>query len=309
MKLFISHSSKDSKIAKCVVDLLYGIGLKENDMFCSTIAEIGIPINNDIYDYLQNMLKDEELYIIFLLSDQYYQSAACLNEMGAVWVNKKAYITFLLPGYDYSDIKGAINPRRISIKLDDDYKTLKHRLGEFKTDMLKQFSLTISDTRWEELRDQFMKSIDFDTNIPLDQSEGLCIGELIHEGCVVDDEHTSRNEVSYFIDFNKTKSDLCSIVINPQLNNWTSYRINNKKLYFDIFSDNAMLNVKIELQVTSANKNFKKKVTLNERNSIILSEFCADPEKWKYVKEVNFLIERQDVCNPSRVTIKNLCIQ
>ena len=55
-----------------------------------------------------------------MLSDNYYKSPACLNEMGAAWVLKKEYRSILLPGFDYKEIEGAINPRKIGIKLDDD---------------------------------------------------------------------------------------------------------------------------------------------------------------------------------------------
>ena len=52
-KLFISHSEKDREIISAFVDLLYDIGLKEENMFCSSRTDIGVPIKEDIYEYLR----------------------------------------------------------------------------------------------------------------------------------------------------------------------------------------------------------------------------------------------------------------
>nr|WP_187307761.1 hypothetical protein [Ruminococcus sp. AF46-10NS] len=50
-----------------------------------------------------------------MLSDNYYSSVACLNEMGATWVLKKEYRSILLPGL-IQKIEGAINPNKIANK-------------------------------------------------------------------------------------------------------------------------------------------------------------------------------------------------
>ena len=80
--LFISHAEKDSKVVEKFVDLLYDMGVPEKSMFCSSISEIGVPIREDIYEYLRNLLDSVHVIPIFMLSDNYYASAACLNEMG-----------------------------------------------------------------------------------------------------------------------------------------------------------------------------------------------------------------------------------
>ena len=112
-------------------------GMKEEDMFCSSVAGLGIPIKQNIYDYLRELLKRDDIYVMFMLSDNYYQSPACLNEMGAAWVTRHDCITFLLPGFEYKDIAGAVDPRELSIKLDDDELLIKSRLGEFKDDLMR----------------------------------------------------------------------------------------------------------------------------------------------------------------------------
>lgn len=85
-KIFISHSSKDVKYVEPIVELLADIGMTNDNLFCSSIPDYGIPLNQDIYEYLSSLFSENELYVIFVLSSNYYGSPACLNEMGAAWV-------------------------------------------------------------------------------------------------------------------------------------------------------------------------------------------------------------------------------
>lgn len=115
-KIFISHASTDKDYVEKIVDLLIDIGIRENQIFCSSVPGFGIPLGKDIYEYLREEFIDNDLHVIFALSNNYYASVACMNEMGAAWVLQNDYDVILLPGFNYSEIKGAINPRKISIK-------------------------------------------------------------------------------------------------------------------------------------------------------------------------------------------------
>lgn len=157
-KIFISHSSKDKKYVQALVVLLEQIGIKEDQLFCSSLAEYGIPLNNDIYEYLKAQFKEYALNVIFVLSDEYYRSPACLNEMGAAWILQSAYTTILLPNFDFKNIQGAINPNKVSIKLDN--PDLSARLNELKDNIVKIFGLSsISQTKWERCKDMFISNI------------------------------------------------------------------------------------------------------------------------------------------------------
>lgn len=159
-KVFISHSSKDKPYVKLLVDLLEDIGLSENEMVCSSVSGYGIPLGNDIYEWLSKQFEDCKLHIIFVLSTNYYESVACLNEMGAAWVLKQKYDMLLLPGFDFQKIEGAINPKQIGIKLDSDTTELKQRLNELKDSLIKEFNdKHISDLKWERKRDEFINNV------------------------------------------------------------------------------------------------------------------------------------------------------
>lgn len=160
-KLFISHSSLDKEYVKSFIELLEDIGLDERQIFCSSLPEYGVKLDSDIYQTLKEEFQKYELHVVFLLSENYYTSAACLNEMGAAWVLQKKYTTILLPGFEYKQVKGAVDPRRISIKLDGDMDELKARLGELNKNLTEEFSLpTMGAAKWERKRNEFLENID-----------------------------------------------------------------------------------------------------------------------------------------------------
>lgn len=158
-KIFISHSSKDVKYVEPIVELLADIGITNDNLFCSSIPDYGIPLNQDIYEYLSSLFSENELYVIFVLSSNYYGSPACLNEMGAAWVLKNEYTSILLPKFEYQEIDGAVNPNKIGMKLDDDDELLKKRLGELKDIISEKLSISVPDMRWEKKRNDFINTI------------------------------------------------------------------------------------------------------------------------------------------------------
>lgn len=159
-KIFISHSSKDIAYVEAIVNLLEDIGLNETQIFCSSVAGYGIPLDNDIFDYLRQQFENHELHVILLLSENYYNSVPCMNEMGAAWVLQSQYTTILLPGFEFKEIKGAINPRKIALKLDSAVEEQKEKLGQLKDILINEFQLTkITDVRWERKRTDFLEAI------------------------------------------------------------------------------------------------------------------------------------------------------
>lgn len=159
-KIFISHCEKDICIVERFVDLLSHIGISTNQLFCSSVPGYNIKQGNgNIYDYLREEFNNN-LFVIFMLSSNYYASVPCLNEMGATWVLKKEYQSILLPGFEYSQVKGAIDPCKISFKLDDKkYRT--SALGELKENIVQFLDLSNVDiSKWDYQRERFFSFID-----------------------------------------------------------------------------------------------------------------------------------------------------
>lgn len=159
-KIFISHSSYDKDYVSDIVELLEDLGIREDQLFCSSIPGYGIPLDEDIYDYLKQQFQDHDLHIIFVLSNKYYESPACLNEMGATWVLQKRYTTILLPGFDFKEMRGAINPAKIGIKLDGGSLDIREKLDQLKDAIVEEFGLPpFSNIRWEKKRNDFIDKI------------------------------------------------------------------------------------------------------------------------------------------------------
>lgn len=160
-RVFISHSGEDKEIVEKFVDLLNHIGLDRKTLFCSSIPGFNIKQGSgDIFDYLRSEFSDNNLFVVFMLSKNYYGSTACLNEMGAAWILRNQYQTILLPGFEFEDIKGAINPRAMSFKLDDKYNRTS-AIGEFKDNIINFLQMdSVDSSAWDYYRERFFNEID-----------------------------------------------------------------------------------------------------------------------------------------------------
>ncbi len=156
-KIFISHSSRDKDYVEQLIQLLNDIGISKsrNSIFCSSFEGYNIPIGEKIYDYIKKQFNKNTL-VILILSSNYYESVASLNEMGAIWVMSLKHVAILLPHFAFSSIEGAIDPREISFIINH-----KERLNSFKDDLIKGFNLNLIDgSIWERDRNKFLNNID-----------------------------------------------------------------------------------------------------------------------------------------------------
>lgn len=158
--LFISHSSEDEVLVEALVSMLQKIGFNKTNLFCSTIEGYGIDEGADIYETLRKKFTESKIYVVFVLSKNYYNSPACLNEMGAAWVLQSEYSTIIAPGFEVPDIKGAINPRKLAIVLGDK-KHIRSSLNKFRERLLDLFALPSMDDDivWENNRNMFIETV------------------------------------------------------------------------------------------------------------------------------------------------------
>lgn len=315
--LFISHAEEDSELIEKFVDLLYDMGIPEKSMFCSSISELGVPIKEDIYEYLRNLLDSEQVIPIFMLSDNYYASAACLNEMGAVWMKQKDYFTFLLPDFEFSKIKGAINPSKRGISLwyksERELQNLKEDLNQFREQMCNLLYIE-KYKNWERKRDVFISQIQKlkmemeVVNINLKECEGFCIGEYENSGCTVIFDNV-KHKINSIIDFTKTKAEICSVVIFiGELDVSNQYSV-GKKIEFELKATDTIFSIEVECRLK--NRNVRKKVITSsewESYSICLLEFGGDISEWESLKEIKFLLKRKDTSG-GKIEIKNMKIK
>lgn len=162
MKVFISHSSQDVAFVKPLVDLFEHIGLTPENMFCSSISGYNVPLDQNICNYLKEQFQNYDLMVIFVLSENYYNSPVSLNEMGAAWVLQHKYTSILLPQFDFRDVKGVIDQMRKSIKLDSEKSELRACLNELRYTLVNDLGLKTSlasQNAWENHRDEFIDTV------------------------------------------------------------------------------------------------------------------------------------------------------
>lgn len=156
-KVFISHSYKDKQHVELIVQLLKEMGLKQNMVFCSSVPGYDIGLSQDIFQTLLNMFNEHNLFMIFVHSNNYYASAVSLNEMGAAWVLKTKFCSFLLPEFDFADMKGVVNSSTISIKLDTERREVQNRLNQLYDEIAVSFGIERNTSIvWENARDEFI---------------------------------------------------------------------------------------------------------------------------------------------------------
>ena len=134
MKIFISHSSRNKFYGDKLVDLLRSVGVKENEIIFTSNPAYGIPVGQNIFNWLKSQIT-EKPFVIYLLSEEYYQSIACLNEMGAAWIIENKHAALFTPNFNLSSKEfqsGALDPREIGFYINDEERILSflHLLSE-----------------------------------------------------------------------------------------------------------------------------------------------------------------------------------
>lgn len=156
-KLFLSHSQKDKPYGDAVVSLLMKVGLGAENILYSSEPSCGIPIGQNIYDYLRQTIEDGA-YMIYLLSDNYYESISCLNEMGAAWMRQNDFLLLATPAFDYKKDKfqkGAANPRSLAISMDN-----RVRMEQFVGHIKEVFKTKVDNIRIQSALNEYFQTLD-----------------------------------------------------------------------------------------------------------------------------------------------------
>lgn len=160
-KVFISHKKEDKAYADALVNLInFILGADGDKIFCSSIPGYGIRQSKDILEELKRQFDQYEVYMVIIHSPRYYQSAICLNEMGASWALGTKFSSFLTNDCKLEHLHGVINAEKICIDLNDDSDTLNCHLNEFKDDLMAFFNANaIDQNKWENARNRFVKEV------------------------------------------------------------------------------------------------------------------------------------------------------
>lgn len=153
-KIFISHATADKEIVELLIDLLEDIGLKSNQIFCSSFEGYGIPLGENFLDRIKHELASDVM-VLFMITNNFYESKVCLCEMGAAWALSKGHIPIVVPPLSYSDIQGVI-PLTQGLLINDVPK-----LNSLKEKLELDFEIQgkISANIWERKRKKFVESL------------------------------------------------------------------------------------------------------------------------------------------------------
>jgi len=155
--IFISHSSKDKKKGLAFVELLEELGVPSSSIIFTSEDRFGIPVGQNIFDYLKNEIH-ENTHMIYLLSENYFDSPACLNEMGASWITGNDFTYIAVPEFNFASSKFAgiaIDNHRIGFEMNN-----RDRMFEFRNIIHKKFALSpIDERRWYSLWDKYTQKL------------------------------------------------------------------------------------------------------------------------------------------------------
>ncbi|WP_303797613.1 TIR domain-containing protein [Ruminococcus flavefaciens] len=120
--VFISHRSTDKDVVDMLLDFFSRTEIPSNRIFCSSLP--GNDINEKISAEVKENLKNSLVNIV-ILSQDYYQSAYCLNEAGILWYEDTTVIPIALPEIDSNNMYGFLNNeyklRRLNCDTDISY--------------------------------------------------------------------------------------------------------------------------------------------------------------------------------------------
>ncbi|TDK43480.1 toll/interleukin-1 receptor domain-containing protein [Algoriphagus formosus] len=154
-KIFISHSSKDKKIVSEIVHLLSLIGVQDSSIFCTSLSGYDIPLGDNWLETLKSEISGEVI-VLFVLSENYFQSNVSLCEMGAAWVLSKKHVPILIPPVEFKNIDGVI-PLTQGLIIRD-----KHKWTQLKTQLEILFNLSPKAPQiWETRRDEILERIEY----------------------------------------------------------------------------------------------------------------------------------------------------
>jgi hypothetical protein len=154
--IFISHSSMDKELVDLFVDQFLRLGLEvpSNEIFCTSLAGMGIPSGEDFRNAIKDKLTTAAL-VFLLITPNYHKSQMCLAEMGAAWVLGKRVIPIIVPPIAYESAGILVSPNQI-IRLDN-----SSNLDQLKTDVESALGLEgrVHLATWGSTKEKILKKI------------------------------------------------------------------------------------------------------------------------------------------------------
>lgn len=158
--LFISHCSRDKQIGDALREFLIGLGVPNERIIYTSHPLNKIPLNKNIYEYLRDKL-NHNFFMIVLWSNDYLESPACLNELGALWVTQSDYTNLYTPSFSFGNPKYhqcAIDTEKMGAVLNGD-KYCKASLIELKNTIKELYKIDNNEQQDSYSLDRFIEQL------------------------------------------------------------------------------------------------------------------------------------------------------
>lgn len=316
-KVFISHAYKDKLLVDAFVNLLTKAGVPEVQIVCSSTPGTQLHAGSSLYSELRKELTNDNVFVIFMLSENFYASPVCLNEMGAVWIRDSKCQVILLPGFSFGEMKGVICEKGlIGIALDTYDEETVDRFNQLRGDLVKH-GFTLSVDKWDiamvaffSAVESYKKQLAGEAILDMTDVKGYCVGDADNDGCRIIKRNSSKIMTTTVVDYDKTSAKLCSVVYRIEQKDWKSLDKNGKSLCFEAYADIEDLRAEVELHLADRNEQVPILLTDDTQSfRIPLSHFTSSVDAWKEVKEVCFLFWKKYINNKTTVVIENLRLE
>jgi hypothetical protein len=134
--------------------MLHVIGIERGRIFYSSAHGYGMGLGQNFIQRLKEELSGEVL-VIFLMSDNFFDSTMCMCEMGATWVMTKEHVPILIPPFDFNKVKGVF-PNTQGMKISD-----RMAFTELAELLMEYFGMEpFKHLHWERDRNRICDRID-----------------------------------------------------------------------------------------------------------------------------------------------------
>ncbi len=158
--VFISHRGTQTPFVTALVDLLEKCGFTCDNLFCSSVPGFNIGLDEDIIETLRKKFVDYDLYVVYVFSTDFFESAYCLNEMGAAWVLQVENSIIVMHDMDESVIDGVVNKTKTRVSFKDSDLQLKNRMAELREKLLSYAGIPkVEEVNWNRYYDKFISDV------------------------------------------------------------------------------------------------------------------------------------------------------
>jgi hypothetical protein len=153
--IFLSHATADTKLAeKFLRFLVEAIGVREKEIFCSSVEGHGIPLGDDFNEYMKTSIQEPKL-VILLMTPRYMESWFCLMELGAAWAKSHYTLPIVVPPVKFSAVSSTLGLKQ-GWSIDNEEKLNALR------DMIIKAKIPLDDrsaTTWDKKRTQWKSDL------------------------------------------------------------------------------------------------------------------------------------------------------